>query len=68
MGFFMPFIARNDASKAYDNFVSLGLPENGKDFESALVRILFKEMHCGQQLPILFLDHREYLSYKTYAT
>jgi hypothetical protein len=63
----MPFIARKDVSIAYDAFIKKGMPNIGKDFETALVKILFKELAGAERLSLLFLDSREYQSYKHFA-
>jgi hypothetical protein len=64
----MPFIARADASRAYDSFVQKGLPDHGREFEMALVKILFKEMAGAERVSVLFLDYTEYQSYKMFAS
>ena len=60
----MPFITRNDAAHAYDKFVKKGLPDDGREFEKALVRILFREISGSPQLNELYLDHKEYRAYE----
>ncbi|MFK4132162.1 hypothetical protein ACI2KR_07665 [Pseudomonas luteola] len=64
----MPFVARKEAAQAYATFVQRGLPDNGKEFEKALVKVLFKEMAGAEPLDNLYLDHREYRSFQCFRT
>ncbi|MDU8351366.1 hypothetical protein RYA05_05555 [Pseudomonas syringae pv. actinidiae] len=61
----MPFISREDAATVYHSFTLQGLPQEGRDFEKALVKIFFKELNGSEPLRNLYLDNREYSSYQS---
>lgn len=60
----MPFITRIDAAHAYEKFVRKGLPEEGREFEKALVRVLFREIGGAKLLDEIYLDHQEYKAFQ----